>query len=381
MVLAVGACAWLVACGGGGAPQGAPGAGGAPAMPVDVVTLASKPIDRIGEYVGTVRSRRSATIQPQVEGFLTQILVKSGDHVTPGAAMFAIDATPQRAALASLEAVQAARAADAAFAKQQAERSKRLLDVGAASQQDYEQATTQQETAGAQLRAAEQQIQQQQAQLAYYRVLAPTAGDIGDVPVRVGDRVTPSTVLTTIDDNAGLEVYLSVPVQQAPRLHVGLPLRLVDDAGQTLASERVSFVSAAVDDSTQTVLVKAPVAARAGFRSNQFVRTQVVFDSTPGLTVPVVSVVRVNGQYFVFVAESGRGGTVAHQRAVSLGRVVGNDYVVDSGLEAGDRVIVSGIQKIGDGAPVAPTEARAGGGAPAGRGQPAGAAGGTGEGR
>ena len=75
---------------------------------------------------------------------------------------------------------------------------------------------------------------------------------------------------------------------------------------------------------------------------------------------------RVNGQYFAFVAESGPGGqTVAHQRAVELGVVVGNDYVVKSGLKAGEKLIVSGIQKIADGAPVtvAPPAAQPGKGA------------------
>ena len=72
-----------------------------------------------------------------------------------------------------------------------------------------------------------------------------------------------------------------------------------------------------------------------------------VWTEAPGLTVPVVAVNRVNGQYFAFVAESGPGGqTVARQRAVELGAVVGNDYVVKSGLKAGEKLIVSGVQKI-----------------------------------
>ena len=71
----------------------------------------------------------------------------------------------------------------------------------------------------------------------------------------------------------------------------------------------------------------------------------------------MVAVNRVNGEYFAFVAEPGpNGSTVAHQRGVQLGAVVGNDYVVESGLKAGERLIVSGIQKIGDGAPVQVTE-------------------------
>ena len=322
-------------------------------MPVEAVTLAERPVDDFAEFVGVVRSRQSTTIQPQAEGILKKILVTSGDRVAVGTPLFEIDAASQQAAVASLESVRAAREADAAFAKQQAERAKNLLGVGAVSQQEFEQAQTLQKTADAQLKAVEQQIEQQRTELAYYQVTAPTAGIIGDIPVRVGASVTKSTALTTIDDNAGLEVYINVPVQDATRLKIGLPVRLVDDAGQVIATERVNFISPSVDDQTQSVLIKTPLSARQGqFRTSQFVRAHLVYGTSPGLTVPIVSTNRINGQFFVFVAEAQGGGTVAKQRAVNLGGVVGNEYVVRSGLKAGEKLIVSGIQKIGDGAPV-----------------------------
>jgi multidrug efflux pump subunit AcrA (membrane-fusion protein) len=90
-----------------------------------------------------------------------------------------------------------------------------------------------------------------------------------------------------------------------------------------------------------------------GFRPDQFVRASIVWASPPGLTVPVVATMRINGQYFVFVAEKGpQGGLVAHQRQVTLGAIAGNDYIVQNGLNAGDQVITGGIQKLADGAPV-----------------------------
>ena len=367
-------------CGGsapaGGAPAGA-GRGAGPGVPVEVVELTSHPVDRIGEFVGTLRSQRSTTIQSQAEGFLTRILVKSGDRVSPGTPLFEIDSSTQRAVVSGLQSVRAAREADAAYARQQLARAKGLLTVGATSQQEYEQAVTQQKTAEAQLTAVDEQIRQQQNELAYFRVTAPTAGIVSDIPVRQGDRVTRSTLLTTLEDNSGLEVYINVPVQQAPSLKLGLPVRLMDEAGTVLATQRISFISPAVDDSTQTVLVKTPLDPRGGqFRSDQFVRTHVVFETIPGLTVPITSAVRINGQYFVFVVEGGEQGSVARQRPISVGRVVGNDYVVASGLQAGDRLIVGGIQKIGDGAPVTPMPAAApaaaappSGATPAGRGR------------
>jgi RND family efflux transporter MFP subunit len=351
----------VAGCGSSQPAAGPPGAG-VPALPVEAATLAPTPIDDVAEFVGLVRSRRSTTIQPQAEGIITAIRTKSGDRVSPGTVLFEIDAAPQRAVVASLTSQRAAQDANVAFARQQAERARKLLDVGATSQQEFEQAQTQQKTAEAQLKALDDQIKQQQAELDYYRVVAPTEGVVGDVPVRVGDRVTKTTPLTTVDASGGLEVYINVPVQQVPRLKIGMPIRILDQSGATLATEHISFIAPSVDDATQTVLVKTPVAAGSGFRTDQYVRAQIVFATESGLTVPITAVTRVNGQYFVFVAESdGKGATVAHQRPVTLGRVIGNAYVLESGLKAGDQLIVSGIQKIGDGAPVAPMPARGSG--------------------
>jgi multidrug efflux pump subunit AcrA (membrane-fusion protein) len=85
----------------------------------------------------------------------------------------------------------------------------------------------------------------------------------------------------------------------------------------------------------------------------QFIRARVVWRTMQGLTVPLTSVVRISGQYFCFVAEPGpQGGLVAKQKPIEVGPVLGNNYIVRGGLKAGETLIVSGIQKIGDGAPV-----------------------------
>ena len=337
----------------GAAAGGAPGGGPPMAMGVEAVTLTPKAIERTTEYIATVKSRRSTTIQPQVEGFITAINARPGQRVSRGTALMQIDSGRQQAAVSSLQSVRAAREADVKFAQQQAERMKKLFDAGAVSQQEHERAATAVETSQAQLRALEAQIREQQVELAYHRVTAPTTGVVGDIPVRLGDRVTRQTILTTIDENAGLELYINVPVAQATGLKPGMLVRIVDDAGQPIATSEVNFISPSVDTATQSVLVKAPLQANAPFRSDQFVRTHLIWANAPGLTVPLVAVSRINGQYFVYVAEKGEGGMlVARQRSVQLGPVVGNDYVVLSGLKEGEQLIVSGVQKIGDGMPV-----------------------------
>jgi RND family efflux transporter MFP subunit len=325
-----------------------------PPMPVEAITLATRPVEQTTEFVGTVKSRRSTTVQPQVEGFITRIVARSGDRVSVGTPLMEIDPRQQQAAVSNLEAQRAARQADVQYARQQATRMKTLLEAGAASAAELEQAQTALSTSEAQLKAIEAQIREQRVTLGYYQVTSPTAGVVGDIPVRVGDSVTKSTALTTVDQGGGLEVYINVPVQEAQNLRVGLPVHLVDDRGASLSTERITFVAPSVDGATQSVLAKAAV-EKAGFlRTEQFVRAQIVWTEAPALTVPLVALNRINGQFFAYVAEPGdKGATVAHQRAVEPGPLVGNDYVVKSGLKPGDKLIVSGVQKIRDGSPVA----------------------------
>src|SRR5687767_10928348 len=262
-----------VACGGNpeAGQAGGPPGGAMPPMPVEIVTLAAKPVEQSSEFVASLKSRRSSTIQPEVEGFLTRIAVKSGQNVRQGDVLFEIDSATEQVALSSLQSMRPMRESEVEFARQQVQRNKTLLNAGAISQREVEQFESQLRSAEAQLKTLDEQIRQQRSQLNYYRVVAPNAGTVGDISVNVGDRVTRAMVLTTVDDrNDVLELYINVPVQQAPQLKVGLPVRLVDDRGQVLATNRITFVSPTVDTSTQSVLAKAQlVDGRGEFRSDQ----------------------------------------------------------------------------------------------------------------
>jgi RND family efflux transporter MFP subunit len=323
-----------------------------PALPVGVEVLAPKPVTISSEFVAVLKSRRSTEVRPQVEGIITQIYVRSGDAVASGKPLLQIDPAKQQATVQSEEAARAAQEAAVHYAEQQFDRAKELLKVGAISQQEYDQAQSAILTAKATWAANDARVRENQVQLQYFRVTAPTAGVVGDIPVRVGDRVKTDTVLTTIDQNVGLEVYVQVPIERAQDIRPGLRVRLLDGQGQTVVESVIDFVSPQVDDRTQSILAKAQVPTGKGLRNDQFVRAQVVWREEPGLTVPAVAVTRINGQYFAFVAEPAAKGFVARQRSVQLGDLVGNDYVVVGGLKAGDRLIVSGVQKIAEGAPV-----------------------------
>jgi multidrug efflux pump subunit AcrA (membrane-fusion protein) len=130
-------------------------------------------------------------------------------------------------------------------------------------------------------------------------------------------------------------------------------VRLVDDINRVLATTTITFVSPNVDPATQSVLAKAQLGeGRGQFRSDQFVRARIIWTTEPGLTVPVTAVTRINAQFFAFVAEKSDKGLTARQKPVQLGDIIANDYIVQSGLSVGEQLIVSGLQKIRDGAPV-----------------------------
>lgn len=343
----------LAACSGGGTPAGA--AGPPPPAAVDMVVLEEKPIDRTSEFIAQIRSQRSATIQPEVDGVITRIFVKPGDRVSRGTPLIQINADKQQAAVLSTEANRAGTEADVAYWREQVKRLEALVEAGAISKQEFDQAQNSLRTAEARLAALDAQVREGHVQLQYYRVVAPQDGVVGDIILRVGDRVTSSTVITTIDDNSVLEADIMVPLDRSPDLRVGLPVQMLDSQGNVTATNPISFVSPRVDDRTQTVLVKAWLRdAPAALRTQQFSRARIVWSTTPGLTVPITAVTRVSGRHFCFVAEPAEGGNglVAKQRPIEVGELIGNEYVVVSGLKPGERVITSGLQKIGNGAPV-----------------------------
>jgi RND family efflux transporter MFP subunit len=342
------------ACGGSkGQPEGAP-QGGPPPAGVSIVTLAPKPIPEASEFIASVRSLRSTTVQSDGEGIVTKIFVNAGDYVRVGTPLVQIDPSKQQAAVRSAEANLAGTFADAEYWRGQVKRYEALLAAGAISRQEFDQAQTSLRNAEAKLAALEADVREGKVQLAYYLVDARQAGTVGDIPIRVGDRVTTQTVITTIDDNSGYEAYIQIPLDRSPDLKLGLPVELLDTDGKVLATNPVSFVAPRVDDATQTVLAKSALKqSPPSFRVRQFVRSRIVWRTVQGLTVPVTAVTRISGQYFCFLAEPGpQGGLVARQKPLQVGDVIGNDYVVKGGVKAGDRLIVSGIQKLGDGAPV-----------------------------
>jgi RND family efflux transporter MFP subunit len=332
-----------------------PAGAGMQGLPVQTVAVSLSPVAQSSEYVATIKSRRSATLQPQVDGRLTEIRVHSGDHVQAGQAMMSIDPLHQQASVDSAFATERQKKALYDYTASEIERQRKLFEAGITSRDVYEQAQQAYGNAKADYESAVALRKTQEEQLAYYSIRAPFDGVVGDIPVHVGDYVSSGTMLTTLDENKDLEAYIYVPTERAAQVRQGLDVDLMDTSGKLLEKTRIDFLSPQVDSMLQGILVKAPVHATPEIlRNAQMVKARVIWSTSPMAVVPVLAVTRQGGQSFVFVARQQDGHWLAHQTAVTLGDTVGNTYSISSGLNVGDKVIVSSTQFLVNDMPVMP---------------------------
>jgi RND family efflux transporter MFP subunit len=324
-------------------------------LPVQIAAATMAPVEQSNDYVATIKSRRSATMQPQVSGALTEIYVHSGDHVKSGQPLIEIDPRQQKAQVASLRATERQKKALYDYDTIELGRQRKLYQAGVTSRDAYDQAQQAFENAKADYEAAVESRKTQEQLLAYYTVRAPFDGVVGDIPVHVGDYVTSSTVLTTVDENKDLEAYIYIPTERASQVRMGLGVDLTDNSGKLLEKTQVYFVSPQVDSTLQGILVKAPVHSGLEIlRNAQIVKARVIWSTKPMAVVPVLAVIRQGEQSFVLVMQQQNGMAMAHRVPVVLGQTVGNNYSIVSGLSAGERVIVTGTQFLVDGVPVIP---------------------------
>ncbi|MBC8123527.1 MAG: efflux RND transporter periplasmic adaptor subunit [Gemmatimonadaceae bacterium] len=383
----------LVACGGAEPPKVA----GPPAIPVKVASVSSETIDEASKYIASLESRRSVTLQPQIDGQVSRILVRAGDTVKTGTLLIQVDPARQSAAfrssaaaielsradiqsaretLRSSQAEREARLSNVKFRQQEYDRYASLVKEGAVSQQVLDQNSNGLDSAKSSLAAIDAQIAsqralvlrseqaleqatansgEQQVELQYYKITAPFNGTVGDIPVKVGDYVSSSTRLISVTQNQPLEVNVSVPMERSAELRKGMTVQLLDAQGRAVGDSRVFFISPNVDNNNQSVLIKALYDnPQNRLRADQVVQAQVIWGSRSGVVVPTTAVSRVAGQNFVFVTQTEPKDKklVARQRPIQLGEIQGNDYQVTSGLKAQEQIVVSGILNLTDGAPI-----------------------------
>jgi RND family efflux transporter MFP subunit len=324
-------------------------------MPVQVSPVTLSPVPNSDTYVATIKSRRSATMQPQVDGNLVKIFVHSGDLVKAGDLLMRIDPLKQAATVESQQGTQAQKKAVYDYTKIDLERQRKLFEAGVVSREAYDQATQAYQNAKGDYESNAALTDTQKQQLAYYDIRAPFTGIVGDIPVHLGDYVSPTTMLTTVDENTDLEAYIYIPTQRATQVRRGLPVEILDTAGNTLVKSTISFLSPQVDNGLQSILAKAEIPHTAQMlRNEQLVNARVIWSTAPAPVVPVLAVSLIGGQSFVYLAVPKGDGYAAHQVAVTLGQTVGNTYPVLSGLKPGDKVIISGLQFLQEGMPVKP---------------------------
>jgi multidrug efflux pump subunit AcrA (membrane-fusion protein) len=374
--------------------------------------------------------------------------VQAGDYVEAGTPIIQIDPSEQQAALLStiagvesaaaaaagaeaslqdarsvlrsLEASRLSNLSDVALNQRDLKRDAELVQQGAITERAFDNRVNELERAQANLGRIEQEIEaqksrvnaaeaelarrerllaqaqadaeEQNALLGFYGIAAPFSGIVGDIPVKVGDYVSPTTQLLTITQNQQLEVEINIPIERSPDLQVGLPVVLLDSNNNILGESQIAFIAPNTNTATQSVLAKAIFDnAEELLRADQFVRARVIWNVSQGVLIPTSSISRLGGQDFVFVAvppeevepenaegnpeqtskpaigvqpahaqssddannpESGPPTFIAQQRPVKLGRIQGNSYQVLEGVEAGEQLVTSGILKLSDGVPI-----------------------------
>ena len=382
----------LSACG------GPPPPGGPPPTAVQVSDVETATIRSSSIFIASLDARDFTTLRPQVSGRVSEIYVALGDRVSTAEPILQINPARQQAtfdsrsaAISSAQAalnsaqatVEASRArldelqADVELAQGRLTSNERLAADGAISQDELNESIrnlrqteaavrTQTETIRAEqadvteaerdLEEARADATEQQIILANFQPVAPFAGVVGNVNVKVGDYVTPETVLTTISQSELLEVSLNIPIERLSEVAIGTPIELIDNQGTAIGTSEVSFISPDADPATQTILLKATFDNTGALRSEQFVRARVIWNEQPNLVVPVTAVTNLGGQYFVFVAQQTEDaeGYLAIQTPVQLGQLQENSYEVLSGLTGDEQIVVTGVQKIFNSAPISP---------------------------
>ena len=161
------------------------------ALPVQTITVSSSPVPNSDEYVATIKSRRSATLSPQVDGNLTAILVHSGQHVKSGQVLMQIDPSKQEATVDAQKATMQQKLAVYKYNETEIDRQRKLNAAGVTSRDALDQAEQSYANSKADYESAKASLLTQEKQLGYFKIRAPFDGIVGDIPVHIGDYVSP----------------------------------------------------------------------------------------------------------------------------------------------------------------------------------------------
>jgi membrane fusion protein (multidrug efflux system) len=351
-------------CGPGSAGEGE--AGGAPPPPeVTIVTIEPRPVELPFEYPGRVEGSREVEVRPRVAGILLRRLYDEGRPVRRGEALFQIDPAPYRAEVQAAEASLAEERAKLANAGRELARLRPLAEARAVSRRQLDAAISDEEQARALVLSAQARLDKAKLDLAWTRVEAPIGGVTSRAELSEGSLVGPESLLTRISQVRPIWVRFAMSDRELLDLEAAIASRRVDapPAGRrevelvladgTAVPERgqVNFSDPMIDPSTGSVELRAELANEdGGLVPGQFVRVRMLGMTRPAaILLPQRAVLQ--GQQGKFVMAVGAG-DVVEVKPVEVGRFVGDEWLIEKGLAAGDRVIVDGVVKARPGAPV-----------------------------
>jgi membrane fusion protein (multidrug efflux system) len=332
-----------------------------PPPEVKVVEVVQRDVPIYVEAIGETRGNTEIEIRARVEGFIQSVDFKEGSLVEKGAPLYTIDPQPLQAKLAQAKGSLAERQADLARAHQDVARYEPLVAKNAISRQEYETSVSVEKAAQAAVEAAQAVVDQAQIDLSYTKVTAPDAGLVGKTEVYAGTLVGrgQSTLLTRISRTDPIHVRFSFPerdyLRYAQKRGAGvrseqenkdLPFDMVLPDGNVFPSPgTLVFVDRNVDATTGTIMAEAAFANPGEIlRPGQYVRVRATVEKLPGaILVPQRAVREQQGVSSVMVLGAG---DVVEQRIVTAAERMGSMWVIRSGLKAGDKVVVDGLQKI-----------------------------------
>ena len=356
---------WMAAC----SPQEDKAAHGGPgpqSMEVGIIKVEAKPQVIQVELPGRSKAFLEAEVRPQVNGIITKRSFVEGGNVKQGESLYQIDSAPYKAALVSANADLARANASLASAKAKAARYQQLVKTNAISKQDFDEAEAAYKEALASVTVAEAAINTAKINLQYTEVLAPISGRIGKSSVTAGALVTAnqSQTLATIQQLDPINVDIAQSSAQLLRLKAKLKqgkLQAADNADVQLVLEdgtiyghngKLQFAEVSVDENTGSVILRAEFPNPDGILlPGMYVRAVLNTGTDPqAILVPQKAITRnAKGQAVTMVVND-QG--LVEAKIVTTAEVIDNQWRITAGLEAGDKLIVEGLQKIRPGAPV-----------------------------
>lgn len=340
------------------APQAKPAA--PPALPVSVLNAEPKRLPVLLESVGRTEGSREVEVRARVTGILQKQAYREGEAVAAGALLYRIDRAPFEVALAQATAALALERTRLERAQLEARRLEGLVGERAISQREYDDAISSRRQAEASVQAGEARVRDAELNLSYTEVTAPIAGITGRTQRSEGSLVSASadaSLLTTLVQADPIWVRFSLSEPEYARLRTAGAngaVELVLPEGGVLGGGRLNFAASSVDARLGTVQLRAEF-PNPGLKllPGQFVRARIAAGQQDAVLVPQQAVLQGEQGRFVWIVDA-EGKAAA--RPVETGSWIGRDWIVRSGLKAGDRVIVDNLIKVRPGAAVQPRE-------------------------